>query len=77
MTPTSISRFLLLEVNFGFAGKHVARMEGGSVATGRLHNVVVTGGLLPTLIVLIVISRVAHKALTVAVSKAVDETAVR
>jgi len=66
---------LVLEVYFGYAGKHVARMAGGYVQGGHLHDVVVIGGLVVALIVLIIVSRTAHKALSEAVSEGGKEAA--
>jgi uncharacterized membrane protein YdjX (TVP38/TMEM64 family) len=62
---------LLLEVYLGFAGKHVARMAGRGTEAGYLHDSIVIGGLIVTLIVIALVSRIAHKAL----SAAMPETA--
>lgn len=61
---------LLLEVYFGFAGKHVARMAG--TATGHLHDIVVIGGLTLTIVVIVFVSRFAHKALLQAMPATAD-----
>jgi uncharacterized membrane protein YdjX (TVP38/TMEM64 family) len=60
---------LLIEVYFGFAGKHVARLAGGPTEAGRLHDLVVIGGLAITVIVVVLISKFAHKALTEALAE--------
>ena len=63
---------LLMEVYFGYAGKHVAHMASGSSQGGHLHDVVVIGGLVVSLIVMIIVSGVAHRALSEAVSGATE-----
>jgi uncharacterized membrane protein YdjX (TVP38/TMEM64 family) len=54
---------LLLEVYFGFAGKHLARMTGRSAAAAHLHDAVVIGGLIVSVFVIVLASRYARKAL--------------
>lgn len=68
---------LLLEVWFGYAGKHVARIAGRSVRAIIIHDVVVVGGLVACLIAVVVVSRVARRAVEAAVggSDAVEGTA--
>ena len=54
---------LLLEVYFGFAGKHFARMVNRSGTTDYLKDSVVLIGLLLTVAVIVLIARIAGKAL--------------
>jgi uncharacterized membrane protein YdjX (TVP38/TMEM64 family) len=54
---------LVLEVYFGYAGKHVVRMAGAHTGTAHFHDFVVIGGFVLTLIVMAVVSRMAQKAL--------------
>lgn len=65
---------LFLEAYFGYAGRHVAHMASGTVHGGHFHDVVVIGGLVAVLIVMIILSRTAHKALSEAVSELGKET---
>jgi uncharacterized membrane protein YdjX (TVP38/TMEM64 family) len=58
---------LLLEVYFGFASKHVARMSSESAEAAHLHDAVVIGGLAVTVVVIVFVSRFARKALLAAV----------
>jgi uncharacterized membrane protein YdjX (TVP38/TMEM64 family) len=60
---------LFIEVYFGYAGKHVARMAGRDTPAVYLHDVAVIGGLTITIIVMVVVSRIARKALLEAVSE--------
>jgi len=61
---------LIIEVYFGYAGKHAALLAGGEARTARLHDLAVIGGLVVCAAVMIVLSRMARKA----VMRAVDET---
>ena len=58
---------LLLEVYLGFGGKHVARIAGRSTDAGLIHEAIVIGGLAVTAIVIVLVSRAAHKALGAAI----------
>ncbi len=53
-----------LEVYFGYAGKHVARMTGRDGQAILLHDAVVVGGLAACVVVMVIISRTARRALT-------------
>jgi uncharacterized membrane protein YdjX (TVP38/TMEM64 family) len=64
---------LLIEVYFGYAGRHVARMAGRGTRVVYLHDFVVLGGLAITVIVTVVVTRLAHKAVMEAVSAARDD----
>jgi uncharacterized membrane protein YdjX (TVP38/TMEM64 family) len=59
---------LLLEVWFGYAGKHVARIAGRSVRALIIRDVVVVGGLVACLIAVLFISRLARRAVAEAVA---------
>lgn len=61
---------LFLEVYFGHAGKHLARMAGRDERSIVLHDAVIIGGLLVCIAVMIVVSRMARKALQEAVAEA-------
>jgi len=62
---------LLLEVFLGHAGKHVARMAVG--ARGETaHNLAILGGVLAVTAVVVLVSKMAHKAVTAAVAAADD-----
>ncbi len=64
-----------IEVYFGGAGKHIARMAGRHTLAVSLDDLVLIGGLIVTLIVIWLVSRMARKAVMEAVSKAVTEPA--
>jgi uncharacterized membrane protein YdjX (TVP38/TMEM64 family) len=52
-----------LEVYFGYAGRHIARMAGRNEVTVMLHDVLIIGGFILTVIVMIFISRMARQAI--------------
>jgi uncharacterized membrane protein YdjX (TVP38/TMEM64 family) len=60
---------LLIEVYFGYAGRHVAHMAGRDTQAVYLHDVMVIGGLAIALAALLLISRLAHKAVMEAVAE--------
>ena len=66
----AITPHLAIEVYFGYAGKHVARMAGQGAHAAHVHDAAVIAGLALTIIVMVFISRAARKA----VMKAVSET---
>lgn len=65
MIPT-----LFLEVYFGYAGRHVARLAGRSTQAVILHDVVVFSGLAACILVVVLVSRRARKAVIAAVDSA-------
>jgi len=65
MVPT-----LFLEVYFGYAGRHVARIAGRSTRAVIVHDVVVFAGLAACLVVVVLVSRMARKAVIAAVEEA-------
>jgi uncharacterized membrane protein YdjX (TVP38/TMEM64 family) len=60
---------LAIEVYFGHAGKHMARMAGGNVRTAHLHDLAIIGGLVLCVIVMVLISRIARRAVMQAVAE--------
>ncbi|MHC4216845.1 MAG: TVP38/TMEM64 family protein [Planctomycetota bacterium] len=60
---------LFLEVYFGHAGKHLARMAGRDERTVLMHDAVIVGGLLVCVLVMVVVSRIARKAVQEAVAE--------
>ncbi len=63
---------LFIEVYFGYAGKHMARMAGRNTSALYLHDLIVIGGLVVTVIVMVVVSRMARKAFLAAVAGSGD-----
>ncbi|MCP4403063.1 MAG: TVP38/TMEM64 family protein [bacterium] len=61
---------LAVEVYIGYAGMHAARMAGKGAQTAHLQDLMVIGGILLCAVGMILMSRMAHKA----VMKAVAET---
>lgn len=61
---------LFLEVYFGHAGKHMASMAGRNEQTILIHDATIVGGLLASIIVMVIVSRMARKALQEAVDDA-------
>jgi uncharacterized membrane protein YdjX (TVP38/TMEM64 family) len=59
---------LLIEVYFGYAGRHVAHLAGGGRQAVYLHDAMIIGGLAVVMVVLVLVSRMAHKAVLEAVS---------
>jgi uncharacterized membrane protein YdjX (TVP38/TMEM64 family) len=59
---------LLIEVYFGYAGRHVAHLAGEGRQAVYLHDAMIIGGLAVVLVVLVLVSRIAHKAVLDAVS---------
>jgi uncharacterized membrane protein YdjX (TVP38/TMEM64 family) len=60
---------LVIEVYFGYAGKHLARMAGRDTDALQFHDLTVIGGLVVTMIVMLFVSRTARKAVVEAVSE--------
>jgi uncharacterized membrane protein YdjX (TVP38/TMEM64 family) len=61
---------LFIEVYFGNVGKHVARMAGHDARTVYLHDLAILGSLAACVIVVVIVSRMARKAVLEAVAKA-------
>jgi uncharacterized membrane protein YdjX (TVP38/TMEM64 family) len=57
-----------LEVYFGYAGKHIVKMASQNKITGVLHDAFLFSGLIALIIVIIIISRIARKAIETAIS---------
>jgi len=64
MTPT-----LFLEVYFGYAGRHVARIAGRGAQGVLVHDVVVFAGLAACVVAVVVVSRTARRAVMAAVAE--------
>jgi hypothetical protein len=54
---------LLIEIYFGFAGKHAARLASNDAHTAHLHDLVIFGGLAVCIVVMLLVTRIARKAL--------------
>jgi len=64
---------LAVEVYFGYVGKHIARIAGQKAPAVVLHDLIVIGGLVVTVIVMVFVSRTAYKTVMETVSKSSDE----
>jgi len=53
---------LFLEVYFGYAGKHLVKVAGASSHAAELHDMVLAAGLLGAVTVMVMLSRLARKA---------------
>jgi hypothetical protein len=61
---------LMIEVYFGHVGKHAAMLAGSEARTAHLHNLAMFGGFVICVAVMVLVSRIARKA----VMRAVAET---
>lgn len=66
---------LAIEVYFGHVGKHVARLGGRDAGTARLHDLAIIGGLAVCVAVMVLVSRMARKAVMQAVAETDAERA--
>lgn len=66
---------LIIEVYFGHAGKHMARMAGGGAKAGHLHDLAIIGGAVVGVIVMVLVSRMARKAVMQAMAESHSEKA--
>ena len=66
---------LIIGVYFGHAGKHMSRMAGGDTRADHLHDLAIIGGLVVGLIVMVLVSRMARKAVIQAVAESDTEKA--
>ena len=66
---------LAIEVYFGYVGKHAARLAGSDARTVHLHDLAIIGGLVVCVAVMVLVSRMARKAVTQAVAKSDSELA--
>jgi uncharacterized membrane protein YdjX (TVP38/TMEM64 family) len=64
---------LVIEVYFGYAGKHVAGMAGRDTHAAHFHDLTIIGGLAVTIIIMVFVSRTARKAIMEAVSETVTQ----
>jgi uncharacterized membrane protein YdjX (TVP38/TMEM64 family) len=60
---------LAIEVYFGHVGKHAARLVGSDARTANLHDLAIIGGLAVCVTVMVLISRIARKAVMQAVAE--------
>lgn len=60
----------LIEVYFGFAGRHVAHIAGRSNKEIYTHDLMIFGGLALTIVILVLVAKTAHKAVMRAVAEA-------
>jgi uncharacterized membrane protein YdjX (TVP38/TMEM64 family) len=60
---------LVVEVYFGYAGKHAAQLFGSNAQTANLHNLAIIAGLAVCIVVIVLVSRMAHKAVMQAVAE--------
>jgi uncharacterized membrane protein YdjX (TVP38/TMEM64 family) len=58
---------LFVEVYFGHAGKHLAKFAGRDERSVLLHDAVIISGLLVCIVVMVIVSRLARKAVQEAV----------
>lgn len=65
----ALSPHLLLEVYFGHAGKHAARLAGSEGRTAHLHDLAFFGGLAVAVAVVFFVSRMARKTIIQAVAE--------
>lgn len=68
-TQLALTPHLLMEVYFGHAGKHAAKLASGQGLTAHLYDVALFGGLVATITVMVFVSHLARKALNQAVAK--------
>ena len=60
---------LVIEVDFGHVSKHAARLPGSGARTAHLHDLAIIGGLVVCVAVMVLVSRMAHKAVMQAVAE--------
>lgn len=60
---------LVIEVYFGHVGKHAARLAGSDARTAHLHDLVIIGGFVVCVAVMVLVSRMARKAVMQAVAE--------
>ena len=66
---------LIIEVYFGHAGKHMARMAGDGTKSSHLHDLAIIGGVVVGVTVMVIVSRMARKAVMQAVADPAAENA--
>ncbi len=59
---------LVLEVYFGYTGKHLAHMVGRTSQTAEVRDVFIVAGLIVAIALMVIISRIAQRALAEAVA---------
>jgi uncharacterized membrane protein YdjX (TVP38/TMEM64 family) len=68
----ALTPHLFIEVYLGHAGKRAAQMAGVGVRSGELHDLAIFGGLAVGIVVIALVSRIAHKAVVKAVAHTED-----
>jgi len=66
----ALTPYLMMEVYFGYVGKHAAMLAGSEARTARLHDLAMIGGVVMCLAVMVCVSRIARKAVMQAVAEA-------
>jgi hypothetical protein len=61
---------LVIEVYFGHVGKHAVHLVGSDARNVHLHDLAIIGGLAVCVAVMVLVSRIARKAVTQAVAEA-------
>jgi uncharacterized membrane protein YdjX (TVP38/TMEM64 family) len=69
MAALASSPNLMIEVYFGYAGKHAAKLAGSHAGAARLHDLALIGGIVVCAAVMIFLSRIARKAVMQAVTE--------
>ena len=64
----ALTPYLAIEVYFGHVGKHAAKLAG-SARTAHLHDLAIIGGLAVCVAVMVLVSRMARKAVMQAVAE--------
>lgn len=60
---------LVIEVYFGHVGKHAARLAGSNARTAHLHDLAIIGGFVVCVAVMVLVSRMARRAVMQAVAE--------
>ncbi len=68
---------LLIEIYFGYVGKHAVRLAGSDTNTTYLHDAVIFGVLVVCIAVMVLIAKIARKALMRAVTETSKLTALK
>ncbi|MEE4113244.1 MAG: VTT domain-containing protein [Desulfobacteraceae bacterium] len=65
----ALTLYLAIEVYFGHVGRHAALLAGSETKTAHLHDLVIIGGLAVGVAVMVLVSRMARKAVMQAVAE--------
>ena len=69
MACLALTPNLMIEVYFGYVGKHAATLAGSDAGSARVHFLAMVGGVLMCIVVMVFVSRIAHRAVMQAVSE--------